>query len=487
MGQPLFTVEQLRAAEATASKTLPSGTLMERAGKAAAQVIDARLKKSGGRGVAVVCGGGNNGGDGYVCAVELKTLGYDVACFAIAAAAASDAIAAARRWKEVGGCTTASLPSDAHFDAVVDGLLGIGLSRPLAGTYLDAVRWINTRDSIVFAMDVPSGLDAEHGCWVGAVPGVEADATITFIGATPGLFTGDGCESAGEVATEALGVSLPPGDGLLSSPAVFARVLERRRRNSHKGEFGNVAVVGGGAGMVGAPLLAARAALRMGAGRVFVDCVGARDIRVDPQQPELMFRDFGSLRDIDAWVIGCGLGADALAADALERALSCVRSACVLDADALNLIAAHPQKFRASIERVPSAVLTPHPLEAARLLSISAAEVQSDRVGAARRLADSIGGLVVLKGAGTVIAQPDGRYWINSTGGPSLATPGTGDVLAGMIGAFIGQKFPLMEAVLAAVWLHGAAADEYGGDIGLTAGELPAFAASRLNRLRRGL
>ncbi len=486
MSLPLFTVEQLRAAEATASEALPAGTLMERAGKAAAQLIDARLKKSGGRRIAVVCGGGNNGGDGYVCAAELKTLGYDVACFAIAAAAPSDAIAAARRWKEVGG-PTSSLPSDSHFDAVVDGLLGIGLARPLAGAYLDAVRWINKQDSLVLAMDVPSGLDADRGCWLGAVPGVEADATITFIGATPGLFTGDGSDAAGKVVTEALGVSLPPGDGLLSSPADFARVLERRRRNSHKGEFGNVAVVGGGAGMVGAPLLAARAALRMGAGRVFVDCVGARDVRVDPQQPELMFRDFSSLRDIDAWVIGCGLGADAVAVDALERALACVRTACVLDADALNLIATHPQKFRAPLERVPSAVLTPHPLEAARLLSISAADVQSDRVGAARRLAQSIGALVVLKGAGSVIAQPDGRYWINPTGGPALATAGTGDVLAGMIGALIGQKFPPMEAVLAAVWLHGAVADEYGGDIGLTASELPAFAASRLNRLRRGL
>ncbi|MCK6431321.1 MAG: NAD(P)H-hydrate dehydratase, partial [Burkholderiaceae bacterium] len=251
----------------------------------------------------------------------------------------------------------------------------------------------------------------------------------------------------------------------------------------HKGSFGSVAIVGGGLGMVGAPLLAARAALRLGAGRVYVECIGAPDLRFDPAQPELMFRRLASLAQVDAIVVGCGLATDAAAAGALAAAFE--RSVpLVVDADALNLLADRARFAGIFEAHAAGRVLTPHPLEAARLLGATAHEVQADRVAAARALARQTASIVVLKGAGTVIAHPAGRWWINPTGGPALATAGTGDVLAGMIGAFVAQGIEPIQAALAAAWLHGRAADEYGGDVGLVAGELAARAARVLVRLR---
>jgi hydroxyethylthiazole kinase-like uncharacterized protein yjeF len=236
--------------------------------------------------------------------------------------------------------------------------------------------------------------------------------------------------------------------------------------------------------MVGAALLAARAALRLGAGRVYVESIGAPQLRLDPQQPELMFRPLGGVAALDALVVGCGLGADEAAHRALAWAIASP-SALVLDADALNLLAADASWVASLRERRAATVLTPHPLEAARLLGVQAAEVQRDRLHAARALAAHTGAVTVLKGSGTVIARSDGRAWINPTGGPALATPGSGDALAGMIGALLAQRFDAVEATLAAVWLHGAAADAHGGDVGLTAGDLPPLAAQRLIELRR--
>ncbi|WP_286888728.1 NAD(P)H-hydrate dehydratase [Achromobacter sp. UBA2119] len=269
-------------------------------------------------------------------------------------------------------------------------------------------------------------------------------------------------------------------------PALFAP----RADDSHKGSFGTVGVVGGGPGMTGAALLAARAALKTGAGKVLVGFVQETlPLPCDPLQPELMLRDFRSLLEEDwgvtAWVAGCGIGTGALAANALSELFVLRRHApLVLDADGLNLLA------RGEIRPTWGAgpvVLTPHPAEAARLLGVGTDTIQRDRPAAARQLAQRFQAWVVLKGAGTVVRAPDGGLHVNTTGNPGLATAGTGDVLAGMLGALIAQKLPLDQAVPGAVWLHGAAADalvaQGVGPIGLTAGEL-ADAARTLRNAR---
>jgi hydroxyethylthiazole kinase-like uncharacterized protein yjeF len=482
MGIALYTTAELRAIEAQAQADLPAGTLMQRAGRAAAAWIDDRLRKPGP--VLIFCGPGNNGGDGYACARELKARGHDVECVALAEPVTGEARAARAAWQADGGRVLHDPPAERRPGVVVDALFGIGLARPLAGRYFDAVRWIESQRAFVVALDVPSGLDADRGVWVGGVSGVHADATCTFLGAKPGLYTADGCDAAGEVVVDALGIDAPQSDGALVQPDEFEGLRARRPRNTHKGSFGSVAIVGGGPGMIGAPLLAARAALRLGAGRVYVDCIGAPDLRVDPAQPELMFRPLASLARVDAIVVGCGLGTDDAAAEALAAA--CARSVpLVIDADALNLLADRSRDAGILESHAAGRVLTPHPLEAARLLDATAQQVQADRIAAARALARQTASIVVLKGAGSVIAHPAGRWWINPTGGPALATAGTGDVLAGMIGSFVAQGIEPIQATLGAVWLHGRAADEYGGDLGLVAGDVPARAARLLTALRR--
>ncbi|RSE90905.1 NAD(P)H-hydrate dehydratase [Achromobacter aegrifaciens] len=268
-------------------------------------------------------------------------------------------------------------------------------------------------------------------------------------------------------------------------PALFAP----RGQDTHKGSFGTVGVVGGGPGMTGAALLAARAALKPGAGKVLVGFAqDAAPLACDPLQPELMLRDARSLLEQDwgvtAWGAGCGIGTDALAANALSELFVLRRgSPLVLDADGLNLLA------RGDIQPnwgEGAVVLPPRPAEAGRLLGMDTAQVQAARPAAARKLAQRYRAWIVLKGAGTVVCSPDGDLRVNTSGNPGLATAGTGDVLAGMLGSLIAQKLPLEQAVAGAVWLHGAAADalvaQGVGPIGLTAGEL----ADAARALRNG-
>lgn len=268
-------------------------------------------------------------------------------------------------------------------------------------------------------------------------------------------------------------------------PALFAP----RGQDTHKGSFGTVGVVGGGRGMEGAALLAARAALKTGAGKVLVGFAqDAAPLACDPLQPELMLRDARSLLEGDwgvtAWVAGCGIGTGIEAANALSELFVLRQGApLVLDADGLNLLAHGAVQPNWGVGPV---VLTPHPAEAARLLGTDTAHIQADRPAAAQALAQRYGAWVVLKGAGSVVCAPDGAWRRNTSGNPGLATAGTGDVLAGMLGSLLAQRLPLDQAVAGAVWLHGAAADALVsqgiGPIGLTAGEL----ADAARRLRNG-
>lgn len=480
----LYRVDELREIEQAAQATLAPGTLMARAGHAASEWI-ARQHAGAAQSICIVCGPGNNGGDGFVVAAGLRARGHDVRCVLVAAAPSTDdARAACERWTSGGGQVDMQLPATGRFDVVIDALFGIGLARPLSGAYLHAAHWMN-RQPRVYAVDVPSGLDADTGTWVGQVPGVRAAATITFIGDKPGLHTAHGPDAAGQVVVETLGTAAKPTSGHLVTPEEFDPVRIPRRLDTHKGSYGNVIVVGGGRGMVGAALLAGRAALRLGAGRVYVDALGAPEMRVDPVRPELMFRSLQELEDLQAIVIGCGLGLDDMARTAVAAVLA-GNVPVVADADALNLLAADADLQRRAADSAATLVLTPHPLEAARLLGGSAAEVQRDRVRAAIRLAQRYRCIVVLKGAGTVLARPDAVYAINPTGSPALATAGTGDVLAGMIAALIAQGYDAWTSAQAAVWLHGRAA-EGAGDVGLLADEVGDRAVDVLRRLRAGV
>jgi len=483
MGIPLHRVAEIRAVELSAQSDLPAGTLMARAGAAAAAHICA-LHPGKRLSVCVVTGPGNNGGDGYAAATELRALQHEVTCVQIAAPVAEDAKREFKRWSESGGTTLVKVPDAKKFDCIVDALLGIGQTRELREPFVSAVRWINAQPTEVIALDVPSGLDADRGSWHAGVEGVRASSTITFIADKPGLHTGDGVDAAGVVALDTLETVVPPSRLWLTTPTSFGQIIKPRRRNTHKGSFGNASVVGGNVGMVGAALLAARAALRIGAGRVYVDCIGAPEFCVDPLQPELMFTSNAPKDRMQALCIGCGLGTD-------ERALHVLRTtllhsvAVVVDADALNLIAGNTALIAELSSRVAVTVLTPHPLEAARLLGCSAAEIQADRIGAAQRLAERYRSIVILKGAGTVIVSPDGRCAINPTGGPSLATAGTGDVLAGLLCGLLAQGFDPWQVALAAIWLHGRAADDADCDVGLVASDIAQMAARALVQLRR--
>jgi hydroxyethylthiazole kinase-like uncharacterized protein yjeF len=348
----------------------------------------------------------------------------------------------------------------------------------------------------VLALDIPSELDADTGALIApesiarSPRNTRASArfTLSFLTLKPGLFTASGRDLAGQIWWDDLGVAAPAGTlpdaWLLGQDRAGRRNRSQAAHASHKGSFGDVAILGGeswtdpdahtATHMAGAALLAGRAALHAGAGRVFVALLdnGTSGISVDPQQPELMFRSPGAL-DLSTQVLVCGCGGGQAVAGVLPRVLSSAKAA-VLDADALNAIAADTQLqtlLRARRGRGYRTVLTPHPLEAARLLGSSTASVQVDRLTAARQLAEKWGCVVVLKGSGTVIAAPNEVTVINPTGNARLATAGTGDVLAGMLGAGLAGGASAFDAACGAVFRHGQGADDWRG---------PALTASRL-------
>ncbi len=487
----LYPVRDIRAIEHAALSAVPQGTLMRRAGAAAAALAN-RLLPAGGK-VLVLAGPGNNGGDALETAALLAYGGCQVRIHfsGNAGSLPADAAAAFQR-ASASPAVFCKADMAAHWDLVIDGLFGIGLARPITGELAALILALDALRCPVLALDVPSGLDADSGAVVG--PGgvaVRASHTITFIADKPGLHTADGCDHAGrvEVATLDVDASLAPvPSAALADPALFAARLTRRRENSHKGSYGDCAILGGAHSMAGAVMLAARSAALAGAGRVYAGFIDTPPA-CDPLHPEIMCRRAADLDLAHATVVagpGMGTGADAhgLLAQALASA-----APLVLDADALNMVAADAGLHAALVARTAATLMTPHPLEAARLLGRNAAAVQADRLGAARQLAAAFSAMVVLKGAGSVLARPDGFAVINNTGNPALATAGTGDVLAGLCGALLAQHWTPWEALMGAVWLHGAAADllvEQGvGPVGMVASELPAAIRLCLNRLIR--
>ncbi|VXB72502.1 NAD(P)H-hydrate epimerase,ADP-dependent (S)-NAD(P)H-hydrate dehydratase [Massilia sp. 9I] len=492
MNTDLYSVAQLREIERAAYAGVEPGTLMRRAGEAAARFALELLGERRDRPVLLLAGPGNNGGDALEMAAILADAGVDATVLHLPGQRETTDEAASAHERARAGTVgfIDMLPPDADWALVVDGLFGIGLTRPLDGEYRELVASLDSLRCPILALDVPSGLDADTGAVIGPDGiAVRATHTITFLADKPGLHTADGRDHAGQVQVEALGVSpelLPAPAARLASADVFAGRLSARRHNTHKGSFGDVAIVGGAHGMAGAAVLAARGAMYAGAGRTFVAMLDPGP-GYDSVQPEIMFRladDFDHAGR--TLVIGPGMGGSANAMRPLAKALGS-DSPLVIDADAINLIGASPDLLGRLAGRSAPAILTPHPLEAARLLGTTAAVIQADRLASAREMALRSNATVILKGSGSVIAHPDGALLINPTGNAGLATAGSGDVLAGICGALLAQGWPAWEAAAGSAWIHGAAADllvAHGvGPIGMTAGELPAAARAVLNLL----
>lgn len=474
MSLTILTADELQNLEMRAANQLGADTLMKRAGAAAAELIMKRLEDAGveQRRVTLLVGPGNNGGDALACACELREKGAVVNVVLPGGRRPTSALALAQleRWTQAGGTTYDDPYMTEKADCVVDGLFGTGLAKPITGDYLDAVLWFNERQALKVSLDIPSGLNHVTGHWTGSYPGCSADVTITFLCVKSGLYMCEGADAAGEIVLNELDVSVPLSPLSVIGTDEFPRVLRPRVKNSHKGDYGSVAVIGGTDGMIGASILAARAALISGAGRVTLECRAEHAPHVDMVYPEIMFATKPvNLEDFDAIVLGCGLGTSAEAKARVIEALNCQKP-LILDADALNIIAADIKLQDMVLARRAPTVLTPHPGEAARLLRRDTAGVTADRVAACRELAVQTGAIVVLKGAGTVISMRSSRTWINPTGSPMLATGGSGDVLAGMIGAMFAQGYDMVESVLAAVYFHGLSAE--GLEAGFTAGEI---------------
>ena len=485
---PILRVAELRAIE----KRHANAGLMERAGAAAGAVAQAMLASSRGGTVAVLAGPGNNGGDGFVVARLLRAAYHDVDVVfrGDPAKLPADARAAHAAYVAAGGTTIAE-PRTGTFALVVDALYGVGLARPVTGGDASLVAWANARGAPLLALDVPTGLDAGTGDL--HAPAIRATATATFIALKPGLLTGEGPDAAGIVTVHALGLDA----GLASAQgrrldwplvdALLGDALARSRRNVHKGTYGTLGIVGGAAGMTGAPILAGRAAIRTGAGKVRIGFVADEPPAFDAATPELMLTGVvPAIESATALVVGPGLGTSDASANALRRAID-TEVPLVLDADALNLVAASASLRDAVAARQAPTLATPHPAEAGRVLVASTADVQRDRLAAAVALARALKAHVVLKGAGSVLAHPDGRFDVNASGNPALASAGSGDVLAGILGALLAQGLDAMTALRVAVCLHGAAADRLVsqgvGPIGLAASELADAARSLLNRV----
>lgn len=474
----IYSVAAVREIDRTAIEDngIPGYTLMTRAGAGA--VAAARERFPDTRHWQVVCGAGNNGGDGYVVARLASAAGIAVTVTTLvdpgtlrgdAARAYQDFLAQGGAVSKWGG------ELDGAADLIVDAILGSGLEREVSGDFERAVMAINQHPGKVLSLDIPTGIHGDTGAVLGCA--VNADLTITFVGLKSGLLLGEALDYCGELIYD--GLQIP--DSLRAMQPAFLRAddaflrqqLPRRKRTAHKGDYGHVLVVGGGAGMPGAVRLCGEAALRAGAGRVSIATDPSHAALLAATRPELMSHAVTSTADLDKLLaktdviaFGPGLGQTDWARMLYERVAADDRAA-VWDADALNLLAANPSQAR-------QRVLTPHPGEAATLLGQTGAAVQGDRPAAARALAERYGGVAVLKGAGTLIASAQHATWLCTAGNPGMAAPGMGDVLTGIIAALLAQGLSLQEAAVAGVEVHARAGDHAGGlgERGMTASDL---------------
>lgn len=462
--QQLYTSAQMRRIDGAAGATLglDGPALMRRAADAGFEALCRRWPQA--LRITVFCGTGKNGGDGYLLARRARQAGRDVSIIALAAPRDADAQAAAEAWRSSGGYIHPFV--DAHSlplaDVHVDALFGIGLNRPLQGAAVQLVDALNASDVPVLALDVPSGLSADTGAALGTC--VHAAATVSFIGWKRGQHTGAGLDACGDCELATLDLPATIFDDERAGACVIdwnrARGrLRPRSRNVHKGLFGHVLAVGGDHGMGGAIRLAGEAALRCGAGLVSIATQPEHLAPLLAARPELMVAAVSGPQELDGALdkattiaLGPGLGQRSWGHALWHRALA-VNKPCVLDADALNLLARHPRRFSAPT------VLTPHPAEAARLLASDTASVQANRYAAAQAIAERYHAVVVLKGAGTLIAAPGSAIAVCPWGNPAMASGGMGDVLTGVVAALLAQRLDAWDAACLGAAAHARAGD----------------------------
>ncbi len=456
--------------------------LMRKAGQALLEIIQ---KQDAIRQVTVFCGAGNNAGDGYIVAGLALESRYQVKVYSLSKPEnlTGDAYLAYQEYIERGAKVS-------HFDntidlsnnIVIDALLGTGLNREISGGYAEAIKFINNSSCTVISADIPSGLNADTGRLMGCA--VKADVTVSFIALKRGMFTGDAAEYCGEIIFSSLEIASDVIEQVSHTSKLLNHCsLAKRHRCAHKGMNGHVLLIGGDAGYSGAIRLASEAALRVGAGLVSVATHKSHSGYINHGRPELMCHGIDSVDELipllnkaTVVVIGPGLG-QGLWGKALFKAIVNIDKPLIIDADALGLLAKEKSLHN-------HWVLTPHPGEAARLLSCSTADIAQDRFATVSALQQQYGGVVVLKGAGTLI-DIGNEISISPTGNPGMASGGMGDVLAGMIGGLVAQKNTLESAAKMAVYLHGKAADlavEQDGEIGLLASDLMPFIRSLVNR-----
>ncbi|MDJ0813578.1 MAG: NAD(P)H-hydrate dehydratase [Woeseiaceae bacterium] len=475
----IYSVAAVREIDRTAidDQGIPGYTLMTRAGAAA--VSEAQAYFPDAKRWQVVCGAGNNAGDGYVVARLAADEGIVVSVVALVdpTALKGDAATAYNDFAASGGVVMPWAGQlDPEADLVVDGLLGSGLERDVEGEFALAVAAINSHEAGVLALDIPTGIHGDTGRVMGFA--VRADLTVTFVGLKAGLYLGDGPDYSGAIAFAGLGV---PPQCRKNAKAAFRRIdddrmrrtLAPRRRAAHKGDFGHVLVVGGGPGMPGAVRLCGEAALRTGAGLVSLATHPQHASMIVASRPELMSHGIDSVEQLepllekaDVVAFGPGLGRSEWAAELYARIAGDERPS-VWDADALNWLADTPQAMA-------NRIITPHPGEAARLLGSDTAAVQAGRSKALADLSERYGGVAVLKGSGTLVSSSSGAAWLCTAGNPGMASPGMGDVLTGIIAALLAQGLAPEDAAAVGVTAHAQAGDSAAcdGERGLIASDL---------------
>ncbi|WEM42097.1 NAD(P)H-hydrate dehydratase [Photobacterium sp. DA100] len=476
----LYRAEQVRRGErlVAVQQALDMYQLMERAGAAVFQVLEQGFTRQ--QHVLVCCGGGNNGGDGYVVARLAREAGFPVTLWQQGDGAKlhGDAARARDAWLAAGGqILPAGKAIPASIEVVIDALLGTGLKGEVRPEGQRLIAMINRIALPVIAIDIPSGLCADTGKVLGKA--VKAQSTVTFIGSKLGLWTGQAAGYVGRIQFAGLQVAdafeqlEPPSAWLIQAPDV-ALSLPPRQRDAHKGDHGRILLAGGDLGMGGAIRLAAEAAARTGAGLVAALTQPDNVLSIAAARPEIMALGWQAsgqtvaehrLQWADVLVLGPGLGQSSWS-QVLYNVLAKTQKSHVVDADGLNLLARSPDYKN-------NRIITPHPGEAARLLACSVQEVEADRFRAARVLQQQYGGVVVLKGAGTLVDDGN-RCWVCPAGNPGMATGGMGDVLSGIIGALLGQGLSLVAAARCGVWIHSTAADRCAaeGERGMLASDL---------------
>jgi len=480
----LYLAAQVRECEQIAINEfgIQSLHLMQNAATSLWTVVQQRWSKA--KKIAVFCGAGNNGGDGYFLATFALKAGLEVIVYRIEELTqlTGDAQIACETYQQAGGRIALfepSLSNDAEL--IVDALLGTGLNREVTGSYAEAIKYINQADCPVLAVDIPSGLHADTGKTLTCA--VQADVTVSFVALKQGMFTGDGVTCTGEILYADLAIPTEVFKRVLpSAQRLKPVILPRRLRNTHKGSYGHVLVIGGDRGFSGAVRLAAEAALRTGAGLVSVATHPDHAHTINSGRFELMVHGVENMTQLaplldkaSVIVLGTGLGQQAWGAALFVAAIT-QQKPLVIDADALSLLVKHPHYQ-------PNQILTPHPGEAARLLFCSTQEIAANRFAAVQKIQANYGGVCLLKGAGTLLADGQGISVLNA-GNPGMASGGMGDVLSGVIGGLLAQGLSLTQATEAGAYIHSTAADLAAaelGERGLLAGDLMPYLRRLVN------